>query len=298
MKRLLINMSLEDDTSKNYLEKWRLHEIIINVINNSVYIPIGIMFLFLALGFRAETFPYFTEFSWFIVIFTGFCAGITISRNKTIKIIFEATEPAKFFIFEYFLNKYVLKILGFVFLITNSLLIIFYANDIFGIFWYFVMASMTLFLPFVIFITSISDSGKIRIIFQSFFDNIDDYTKRQKWMELAFNTLEKKLRKGKIKVSSDELISKCNLKLMNSEDVKNDLIKIEKWMLGNKKEKITDSLIKFVSEKDIEPLEKDSILDIYNKFPSELRKVLFFILILVIVAWFFPEYVEKIISLL
>jgi len=115
-------------------------------------------------------------------------------------------------------------------------------------------------------------------------------------LKKVFTELEKKLRKGNIKVSSNKLIYYCNLKLMKSEDITNNLRDIERWMLRGQTENMHNSIKQIIPEEEIKPIEKISLLDLFYQIPSDLRKCIFLVIVAAIVLVWKPELVEKLID--
>jgi len=288
-------MPLEDITVENTVKTWSELRTFGNVILNPILTFFGFVFLLVTYYYDVVPPPENPIYA-VIWLFLIMVTVITILRNRIIKKIFVKITPAKFYQFVYSLDR-IMSILLLFFLVTTFLLFPSNGAELFLKLWSLSLSFLFLFGVFFMFTDAITDSGKIRILFNTFFSNIDDFCERQTWMKLAFEELETKLKKGKIEVSLDKLIYYCNVKLINAEDVKCHLVKIEQWMLGNQKVNVVDSLVQIIPKDEIKQLEKKSILDIYNEIPSELRTLLVFVIVLIIIACFFPEYVKEVIKL-
>jgi len=132
----------------------------------------------------------------------------------------------------------------------------------------------------------------MRIEFKMLNDNFEYFTNRQKWMKKIFKRLTKKLERGNIKVSHDDLLSNFNRKAMPYEYI-ND---IEKWMINEKTD--TDffySLKQIIPEEDIKSIEKISYRNIiFRIFEPEYFKYFWIPFMLILVYYFKPDIFDKI----
>ncbi|UCE15291.1 MAG: hypothetical protein JSV12_05250 [Candidatus Bathyarchaeota archaeon] len=160
-------------------------------------------------------------------------------------------------------------------------------------------------IPFFIFANALTDLGEFRIVFKELILQISDtqkraqhFNQRQKWMKKFFERLEEQLRIARIKVKSDKLVYICNLKLMNSEEITENLKNLGNWILGEKTENVLSSFKKIFPDEEIKPIEKTSqrLLDKFVGIPKDVRKYIFLAIILVFVAVFKPEWIEGLVS--
>lgn len=142
-----------------------------------------------------------------------------------------------FFYYYYFLfiNVYVF-IMG----ISILLIIISYLPlsiqyfDLFHIFWESHIGEMITILILFAPIRGFLGSTDIkRFEFTMLDNNFDNFKKRQKWMNKIFKRVTKRLERGRINISHDDLIRHFNLKVLNSEDVTEYLDDIEKWIVND-----------------------------------------------------------------
>jgi len=289
-------MSLGDITIENSIEIWGILHILTSVAVTFVFTLFGISSLVTAIYYPKEfpTNDILPTICWLSTIAYTFLISF---RNRIIKKIFMKTTPHKLLEFTYVL-KTIVKVLVVICFLTLFLLLavpieIYDFTRIFVLFFSFYL----LYAPFFLMLASaITDSGEIRIVFEVFFSNINNFKQRQKWMKKFFKKLEEKLKKANMKVSSDKLIYHCNFKLMKSESIENNLKDIERWMLGEQIENIDNSIKQIIPEEEIKPLEKIALLDRFLQIPSDVRKYLFVAIIVVIIVVLKPEWIEKLID--
>ena len=283
-------MSLEGITIENSVEIWNTPITLLMVFFTSFLGFFGFILLFAGIT------PELTEIHGLLILsFTIAYAILTSFRNRIIKKIF-LISPTKSLEFTYILEK--ILTIATVSLYLAVFLILIVPTEIYDIskFAFLIFSFVFLYVPFFAFGSAITDSGEIRITFEALFSNINNFNQRQKWLKKIFGELEEKLKKGNMKVSSDKLIYYCNLKLMNSEDIKNNLRDIERWMLGEQIENVVNSIKQIIPEEEIKPIEKISLLDRFFQIPPDFRKALYIAIIFVIIVVLKPELVEKFIS--
>lgn len=284
-------MSSESITIENSVYLWKIPLFLVFVFFSSSFAFIGSNLLFVAI---------LTELpEIYTILVPSFTAAYAITaffRNHIIKKIFLRMTPTKFLEFTYILKKIMMIATGSMYLMIILSFIVpmeIYDTPQIGL---PIFSFIFLYFPIYVFGNAITDSGEIRIAFESLFSNLHNFKQRQKWMKKIFRKLEKKLKLGNMEVSSDKLIYYCNLKLMNSEDIQNNLRDIERWMLGEQIENIANTIKQIIPEKEIKPIEKISLLDRFFQIPSDVRKYLFLAIIILIIVVLKPELVERIIS--
>ena len=284
-------MSSESITIENSVHLWNTPFILAFAFISAFCAFFGITFLFVAIS------PEPTEIHGILMLsFPIAYAIITSFRNRIIKKLFWRITPAKFLEFTYILRKIMIIVICSLYLAGFLLYIV--PTEIYDISQITlpVFSFCFLYMPVYFFGDAIIDSGEIRIAFDVLFSNLNNFNQRQKWMKKVFKKLEEKLKQGNMKVSSDKLIYYCNLKLMNSEDIKNNLRDIERWMLGEQIENIVSSIKQIIPEKEIKPIERISLLDRFLQIPTDYIKIFFLAIIIVIIAVRKPELVERFIS--
>ena len=285
-------MSLSGITIENSIVLWNKPIILLMVLLSSFFVFFGFILLFAGILYPVEIIP---EIYSIILSLTVVYVTVISFRNRIIKKIF-LISPTKLLEFTYILKK-ILTIATFSLYLAVFLILI-VPTEIYDILKFALLTFSFVFLyfPFFAFGSAITDSGETRIAFEALFSNLNNFNQRQKWLERIFGKLEEKLKKGNMKVSTDKLIYYCNLKLMNSKDIKNGLRDIEHWMLGERIENIVNSIKQIIPEEEIKPIEKISLLDRFFQIPSDVRKYLFLAIIIVIIVVLKPELVEKLIS--
>jgi len=134
-----------------------------------------------------------------------------------------------------------------------------------------------------------TEKGKIRIEFEQVFINLDDFSKRQKWITKAFKRLEYLLREGNIKVSHDKMVYRTNL-LMESDDTEGNLRNIERWILSQQRD---DSILVYVREilpeDEIKSIERIPLRRYFTLIPEEYIKWIVLGIIVIVIALVNPE---------
>lgn len=284
-------MSLESITIENSVESWSGLRTLGYVLFSYFFAFFGFIFLFVGIV------PEPTEIHSILLLSFSLAYAIIMSlRNRIIKKLFLRMAPAKFLEFNYILDKIFFITSVIMFLLLFLLFIV--PTEIYDVTLIVSLSSFfyCLYAPIFCFGRAITPLGEIRIAFEALFSNINNFNQRQKWLERIFRKLEKELKKGNIKVSSEKLVYYCNVKLMKSEDIKNNLRDIERWMLREQTESIVNSIKQIIPEEEIKPIEKISLLDRFFQIPSDVRKYLFLAIIVVIIVLLKPEWIEKLID--
>ncbi len=277
---------------ENSVRKWDKVSIIVMTFCTFFFAVLGFVYLFQVFLYPVEVIP--ATYTTIILFLTGGYSLIPIFRNSIIEEVFLRVNPLKISKFSQIVTK-IFTLSFFMFVVTPFLVFVFPELDVSRLS-ALVFSFLFLYIPFLFLAVPITTKGELRIVFENLFLNFNNFNKRQKWLKKIFDTLEKKLKKGKVKISSNKLIYHCNLKLMDSEDIKKELRTIEQWMLEEKTEKLVTSIKKIIPEEEIKPIKKTSILDRFFQIPEDVRKYLILAIIIIVLILWKPELIEKIIT--
>ena len=135
-----------------------------------------------------------------------------------------------------------------------------------------------LFYPIMfIFTDIITYEGKIKIIFEQFYGNIESYSARQKWLRKISSELGESLRAGSIKIDCDYFVYSVNMELLKNRDVKGIFEQIKECLIDDKKMCYT-TLHAIIPDRGFETYKHNSVLIQTAKNPAILKYVLAFLI--------------------
>lgn len=288
---------MTDDNVENYLFLWSWKDY-------ALWVPIGFIFSFfnfLLLSVLLILYvPILIPYSSLLVgIFTIIYSTLIILRNWMILRAFRRwSHSSLLWIPRVFNVVYTILVALAILVIIDSY---FRLNFIAAYDQILIGTTFLLFYPlYHTFSKTLSQLGKVRIEFEQFFRSINDFDKRQKWLEALSIEIVNSLRRAYINISKDKLIYYVNLRLMRRpQRTENVLRNIQQWMISeNRNNSILGLLEGILPREEIKPIIKPSLTSRIIGIPFDYIKFFVLILVLLIIVILRPEYMNRIIDAL
>jgi len=287
-------MSNNQISAENFINVWTNAHLAVFMITTTIFSYIGFSYALVIVG----------VFNLYITVFLtiAYTLLLILLRKKWFIKIFNHTSHLTFLTYISLIESVITVLALIIFSIFDVLMYsAILVPEIFAILepYSYIIGSFPLFflLPplYLTFSKVLTKTGKTRIEFEQVFSNLDDFSKRQKWVGRVFKKLENLLAKGNIVVPRDKLTYYLNLRLAESESTKYTLKRIERWMLNEQRDNsILILLMEIIPKEEIKPFQRTPIRSYLAKIPPEWVNTLFIVLIILLVFKRPEELLERV----
>jgi len=206
----------------------------------------GTMGVYFLAGGNTLVAPQLTPVYTLIILFLwlGYPILLAWKGFDVVVIIFKKVGHSSFLEF----NHYV-KLFGYFLLLLGVISFISMRVDVFAVI--LLLAPIRIALPF-----NLTDEGKTRIQVEIARATLNDWDKRQKWLDLVLSTLETKLKRGCIDVPRDILIEQVNM-ILETGKPQNSVNDLLDWISGDRRDKgIVSILDQIIPHSEIKPFKR------------------------------------------
>jgi len=283
-------MNAKDETGLQIIATHKAWQILLNIL-------LGLIFFFFAFSFFIAAIfvvpppigdkVYFIPWILWVVV-----TLLALLRNKILAFIFEKIPRSTF-----------LSLIDFGRALTYTMFLywgLFFIAGLLShsnVFAFFSLGLLSLWFPiYLIFSMPLTPEGEAKLLFKLLFTNIDNFEKRQLYLKKIAKAIENQLKKGNIKVSSNEFVYYFNIELLKGKNIRDDLKVIESWMV-NKKTPCFESLMKIYPKTRLEPWKRASFFRQIVENPTMIKYV-FNVLVIAILIAISPELRSEIVKFL